>query len=67
VTAGGDAGTTNPFGTGVFCCLRQTVAEYRLPVDVVAAARTTAADLRIRLARAAEPVVAAGWDRPDRA
>jgi len=31
VTAGGDAGTTNPFGTGVFCCLRQTVAEYRLP------------------------------------
>jgi predicted RNA-binding protein associated with RNAse of E/G family len=45
----------------------QTVAEYRLPSDVVAAARTTAADLRKRLAIAVEPVMAAGWDWLDRA
>ncbi|MEU0383218.1 DUF402 domain-containing protein [Streptomyces chartreusis] len=39
----------------------QAITEYRLPSEVITAARAEAASLRSRLADAAEPVVAAGW------
>nr|WP_237556428.1 DUF402 domain-containing protein [Streptomyces sp. SID5464] len=39
----------------------QAITEYRLPSEVITAARAEAASLRGRLADAAEPVVAAGW------
>jgi hypothetical protein len=45
----------------------QAVIDCRLPGDVVTTARTTAADLRSRLASRSEPVVAAGWDWLNRA
>ncbi|MBO4259213.1 DUF402 domain-containing protein [Streptomyces griseorubiginosus] len=45
----------------------QTVVECRISADVVAEARAAAADLQIRLADVAVPVVAAGWEWIDRA